>query len=418
MKKLVFTALVVMIGLFPTSSALCKSFPKELNGTMMPYDFSKGDTVVPWGEDMEPVFLNYVARHGARFLSSEKKVAGLKKELQKASGEGYLSEKGGQFLRVLQMVDSVTAGNWGALNSVGISEEKLLGREMASIAPELLKKGRIDAVSTYVPRVVMTMYELCHELARYSSDLEINTSEGRENNLLLRFFNTDSAYVAYLSDGAWKTDYDAFSRKHLPAAPAQSMFSKPMPEERMRKLTLEMYDVLQSLPAAELPWTPEIWFSEEEYRDCWEVDNLKHYYQRSGDIRFRLPQESAAPLLRDIMTSTDDILAAGESDNDNRTIRQVGRLRFGHAETVMPLFSLMRLPGCYLPESSADRVACGWKDWEVSPLGANLLIVVLKDREGAAFISMRLNGKWVEKNGRKVFPWKDVKEEWENYLRL
>ncbi len=55
-----------------------------LDGTMSPYDFSSVDSALPWGGDMKPVYINYVARHGARFLSSEKKVADLKSALEAA----------------------------------------------------------------------------------------------------------------------------------------------------------------------------------------------------------------------------------------------------------------------------------------------------------------------------------------------
>ncbi len=62
-----------------------------LDGTMSPYDFSSVDSTLPWGGDMKPVYINYVARHGARFLSSEKKVADLKSALEAARKEGALS---------------------------------------------------------------------------------------------------------------------------------------------------------------------------------------------------------------------------------------------------------------------------------------------------------------------------------------
>lgn len=159
----------------------------QLNGTMMPFDFSGCDTVVPWGNDMRPVFVCYVARHGARYLSSEKKVQALRDELLKADSEGYISPRGVEFMRLLESVDSVTAGDWGALNPTGIAEEQELGRQLALTAPELLAKGKVNAVSSYVPRVVMTMYEVCHQLARHSSHLEITASEGRQFSPMLRF---------------------------------------------------------------------------------------------------------------------------------------------------------------------------------------------------------------------------------------
>ena len=67
--------------------------------------------------------------------------------------------------------------------------------------PSLLKNGKVEAISSYVPRVVMTMYELCHELARCYSGIEVTTSEGKQFNPLMRYFTVDTAYVAYLKDG-------------------------------------------------------------------------------------------------------------------------------------------------------------------------------------------------------------------------
>lgn len=382
----------------------------------MPFDFSQCDTIAPWDTTMTPVFINYMSRHGARFLSSEKKVDTLRKELTKAGAEGYLSEKGKEFLRLIQEIDSVTDGNWGALNAVGIYEEQRLGKQMTAIAPELLKKGKVEAIATYVPRVVMTMYELCHELARHSSYLEITASEGRQFNPMLRFFTTDSTYIKYLDQGGWRMAYDSFVDENVPVAPAQSLFSKVMEPKKMKKLTLDMYGVVQSLPAARLAWHPEKWFSESEYRTCWEAGNLKHYYQRSANKFSSIPATSARSLLQDIINTTDS--AANDSYKNF-----VGKLRFGHAETVIPLFALMQLPGCYSPEGNANEISGKWKDWEVSPLGANLLMVVLKDKTGETYVAIRLNGKWISlpyKTGsvvtsEKIIPWQYLKTQWQSY---
>ena len=102
------------------------------------------------------------------------------------------------------------------------------------------------------------------------------------------------------------------------------------------------------------------WFTEADYRRCWEVSNLRHYYQRSVSEVSSLPAK-AAPLLRDIISKTDSAVA-GKTN-------LAASLRFGHAETVIPLFALMRLPGCYVPDASAGEVAARWCDRDVSPLG-------------------------------------------------
>lgn len=384
-------------------------FPLELNGTMMAYDFGASDSIKPWSADMTPVFINYMARHGARYLSSEKKIGHLRKELTKATEENNLTKAGEEFLSVIQMTDSVTAGNWGALNVVGIEEEQRLGKEMYAIAPELLKAGRVEARATYVPRVVMTMYELCHELAKSSSDVEILTMEGKEFNSLLRYFKVDSAYANYIENGPWKKTFDEYSLKTIPTQPAAKLFKTAPEDKTLRKLTSEMYGVLQSLPAAELTAPAEKWFTETEYADCWKVDNLQHYYQRSVSEFSDIAARSAIPLLKDIITAADDAIS-GKS-------HLCASLRFGHAETVIPLFALMRLPGCYAPDFTAEKVAENWKDWEVSPLGANLMIVMLRDSAGKIYAALRLNGKWLSIEGKKVNSWDKLKYLWLSYMK-
>lgn len=402
----ILAAAIVAIGAYSisadknTNELVGTGFPKELDGTMMPYDFSKCDTAVPWGDSLQPVYVNYVARHGARFLSSENKIDKLRKKLLKARSEGRLTDKGTAFLDLIHRVDSTTDGRWGALNACGIAEEQRLGDELAKTCPRLLKYGRVEARATYVPRVVMTMYQFCHSLARYSSKLEISAVDGLQFNHILRFFETDTDYIRYLSDGPWKYAYDSFYEKTVPVRPASLLTDEVTDADKLRDMTMKMYAILQSLRAAGLQADASQWFSEEEYRRCWEVSNLKHYYQRSANSFSDIPAQAAAPLLDSINAAAKrafdvaDMAAGSDGAVGGRNPLRAS-LWFGHAETVMPLFALMRLPGCYAPDALSDRVADVWKDQEVSPLGANLLIVYLRSNTGRRYAALRLNGRWM-----------------------
>ena len=407
--KILTAVTVMLLWMIPVVGQNNWPFPPGLNGTMMPYDFGQTDSMVPWNNDMKPVLVNYVARHGARFLSSEKKIDKLRKELTKARQEGNISQSGYHFLNLIQRIEKVTADNWGALNEVGIEEEQTLGRQMYDIAPDLLREGKVEARATYVPRVVMTMYELCHELTRQTTDIEVTTMEGKEFNPSLRYFKVDSVYVDYIDNGPWKSTYDEFEKTTTPCSPAATLFVNPPDDDKLRELTLDMYGVLQSLSASGMTAPVEEWFTQSEYEACWQVDNLKHYYQRSVSRFSDIPAESAAPLLRDIIVATDDAIS-GKSDLS-------GVLRFGHAETVIPLFALMRLPGCYAPGCAPSEVGEKWKDYEIAPLGANLMMVVLNDSSGNHFVALRLNGKWIDFGEGKIIQWNKLKSQWQTYMR-
>ena len=80
------------------------------------------------GDSLKPVMINYVARHGARFLSSQNKVSDLRAEMLKAKQYNSLTRQGSAFLQLLDNVENTTAQRWGALDSLGVVEEETLAR--------------------------------------------------------------------------------------------------------------------------------------------------------------------------------------------------------------------------------------------------------------------------------------------------
>ncbi len=391
-----------------------QEMPAYLDGTMMPYDFS---LVTPpqWPDSLKPVHIAYIARHGARFLSSEKKIAHIRECLEQAEAEGKISEKGIAFLSLIRKVENATGTEWGALNSVGREEQRRLGKEMATAFPGLTEN--IEARATYVPRVVMSMYEFCHSVAVCNAEAEVNTSEGQRFNSLLRFFTTDPEYVRFLKEKPWEKDKKIreYIETLLPAEPARRLYNHgvALSEEEAKKETAEMYGILQSLRASDLTAPTTYWMSEGEYSNCWKASNLEHYYARTRTDISSIPTEAARPLLDTIIMSTDQALgmdSVGGAD-----------LWFGHAETLMPLLSLMNVEGCNAPAATPEEVCGLWKDYEVVPLGANLELIFLKSAAGRIYLLARHNGRHVgigPFSAARLPEWNEVKAYWEKEMRV
>lgn len=384
LRDVCLTCIMTFMAFQAVGADAYKTLPPELDGTMMPINLEECDTLPVWDNTLTPVGGVYVSRHGARFLSSSHKVDELLKDLEEARAAGTLTAAGDDFISLLDSVRRHTAARWGALSDVGKQEQHELARQFHNLMPALADTAHINARSTYVPRVVMTMYEFCHTLDWLSNRVDISTAEGHRFDSLLRFFRTDSVYASYISDGGWRKIFDDFERRVAPEAPAKALIGEASPGH-LRKVTLRMYDVLQGMRAVGLPAPTTRWMSEDDYRRCWEVDNLDHYLLRSSNEVSDIAAKSAGVLLEAIISSL-DAQAAGCPTMD---------FFFGHAETVMPLFALMKLPGCFFPELKAEDVAGKWKDWQVSPLGANMLIVLLKSGDGKFYASVRLNGRFV-----------------------
>lgn len=395
-----------------TVALCCHSFtplPPQLDGSMMPYDFAACRPAgVP--DSLQAFHIGYVARHGARFLSSAKKVGRVASALAEARAAGTLTPLGRDMECLLDTVRHVTAARWGALDSVGIAEQDSLAAQLSAMWPSVTARGRVQAEATYVPRVVMSMYTFCHRLAALNPDLDIYTAEGHMLDPLLRYFTTNPLYVSYLHDKPWQPLYDDFVRRHVPTRPARALVGPNGSDDEMRTLTLDIYGVLQSLRAAGLPAPTDRWMSAGEYRACWQAADMAHYYARSISPLSAEPAAAAIPLLQAVVDDADAAVHALAQGDTSEPLH----LWFGHAETLMPLLALMDMEGCTAPDARPGEVAAKWRDYGIVPLGANFELVLLRAPSGTVWALTRLNGRDTPLRGQPsaLLPWKSLRALW------
>lgn len=121
---------------------------------------------------------------------------------------------------------------------------------------------------------------------------------------------------------------------------------------------------------------------------------MHHYLTHSASILSTAPMDLATALLNNLIVTMDSAV--------NGTNEYTVMLRFGHAETLMPLLALMRLPGCYYVTDDFATVGEHWRDFQVVPMGANLQILLLKSRSsGKMYVRIDLNEKPVQLPGQK-----------------
>ena len=139
-------------------------------------------------------------------------------------------------------------------------------------------------------------------------------------------------------------------------------------------------------------------FSLSEFNRLWQVDNLRQYLTRTQSTLYTLPATIAAPLLQDLIDRLDAYIAGTETE----TIR----LHFAHAETLMPLLSLMRLPGCYYLTHYFDTVYSHWQTFNVVPMAANLQVILMRSHSGRYYVRFDLNEHPLDFPGHgTIIPW-------------
>lgn len=389
MTREIHTILAVLLGILlpisvsaadPTATDYTLS---QCEGSAMPYPVPATSRVIP--DSLTPVMLNHVGRHGARFYSSSKFTTSLGRALDRAAQSGTITPTGRELKKLCDKVIAVTAGRWGALDSLGMAEQRGIASRTHAAFPSLFSGTRISAISSYVPRCIASMDEFTHQLTRLDNKVEIYTSSGRQNNALMRPWTDDEDYKAYIASEEWHKVYDSYLDTHVPASVARKALgeSYPFDGDEALDIAMDIYKVVSGCSSIGLSVDPLKFFDRAEYNSMWSVQNLHHYLTRSASTLSSAPMDCAAKLLADIIDST---RSAAEGKNEYAVM-----LRFGHAETVMPLLALMRLQGCYYVTNYFDTVGLHWRDFHVVPMASNIQFTLLRSTSGTLYLRVDLN---------------------------
>lgn len=380
---------------------------KQCEGSLTPYPTDVA--LVSYPDSLVPMYISHVGRHGSRYPASATHTRKLHDLLEKAQAAGTITSLGKDLLMLTESIIKASEGRWGALDSLGMAEQRSIASRMMKTYPTVFQKGaKINALSSYSPRSMMSMYSFVHQMDRLNNELEFITSTGRQNSYLMRPFDTDADYTTFIKESEWRAPYDEYFDTACPVSALRRVvgkgyeFADPHEEQDM---AITEYYVIAGLQAMEMASQMTKYFTADEMNALWSCFNLRQYLQRTASTISSTPADIAAALVLDIITRADQ---AVEGINP-----AVADLRFGHAETIMPLVSLIKLPGCFYLTNYFDTVSQNWKDFFVTPMASNVQFILFKH------IS---NGRWyvrVEHNEmpvtlipgdkRSIIPWGEAR---------
>lgn len=348
-------------------SAIC------CQGSAMPYPAP--DSTAEWPDSLVPVMINHVGRHGARFPTSEATLRRLEKSLAEAPA---LSPNGHTALELTRRIIALSEGRWGQLDSLGIAEQQGIARRMFEAFPQLFIGHEVDAISSYVPRCVASMDAFTGELARLGGEkVSISADSGSDYDALLRPFEVDEDYLEFRREKPYSDELSDFTHAELPIEVAYRLTGQDISFEQAESITSDLYAAVSIVGAMGIVFDPLQLFSLEEYNRMWQVKNLGQYLERTATTVSDIPAEIAADLVIDLIETTDGFIAGSDST--------AVYLRFGHAETIMPLASLLRLPGCYYLTHYFDTVGQHWQNWHVVPMASNIRMILFRSHDSGRY---------------------------------
>ena len=226
LKLLVIGLICVAPSVMSGADPMATDYPvDDCLGSAKPYPAPEEPSTYP--DSLTPVFVNHVGRHGARYLSSAKTTVELTAFLNRADSAGVLAPLGKELLSLARYVADISHNRWGALDSLGMAEQRGIASRMFLAFPKLFINGKVNAISSYSPRCVISMYEFTHQLDRLNNRVELYTASGHQTSPLMRPFDVDKSYIEWSASKEWDAPYNTFFETTAPASPARRLLTDP-----------------------------------------------------------------------------------------------------------------------------------------------------------------------------------------------
>lgn len=397
-------------------------------------------TPAPTGYD--PVFFNYVGRHGARFQTNLTNDSLLLVTLNLAANEHALTLAGIKLKRMDSLLINLEKDRISLISERGKMEQEAIGNRMAQqLYPIFANRNGSVQIST-------TKKERTRQSARAFLDgLDLDTSQhilsNYNNTDELAFYDVSPAYKNFKESGNWKKAfghiqnlpetkelYDKipgyffitpFISKMNGASDTPSDKAKNSIPLDKKSFSIAVYDACAIIPSLDYEILNRGYRPEDlDMKSLFSGDDLQkfNFIGSAEDFLIKGPGTNAegiqvriaAPLLVSFLLTTEDYIS-------NQKV--IANLRFGHAETIAPFAALLGIKGASEFVSS-DQIQDFQKSWDCSaiiPLSANIQWVLYKNNNTGNFlIKFLLNEKEVtirelnDSGTPYYYKWSDVKD--------
>lgn len=406
-----------------------------------------------------PVFTELVARHGSRSLSSPKYDVLTRQIWDAASRQGALTDLGQKLGAKVDAVTAANRQlGYGLLSAVGKEEHALLATRLAERLPALLGKGGVPGCiwveTSGKDRANESAYYFMESLAKrvdFITDSKAcyvsqqNPSEidkGLRNKFELYFHKTEpegdylqylpafQAYMAFVGDeeegvspapelsealGGLKTLPQTrvmaremlerlYSKAFVDELAAGVEYVAVNPEDGDKTYVRDEVDaalmlynlfiigpgMIREAQAQGAPWDLEQFITPEESAWFSYLSDAEDFYEKGPSLASqRATYAVAQPLLDGLFDEVQTQVVEGAGEH-------VAKLRFAHAETLIPLAALMQLegsrqsaqPGVLMSQANNE-----WRGGWVSPYAANIQWDVYRNDAGRVLVKMLYNEK-------------------------
>jgi hypothetical protein len=391
------------------------AFGQGYTGTKTTYLYKGGQyTAAPKG--YEPVFVNYVGRHGALFLTKAGSDVRVLELLTKAANEGKLTPLGDSIRAMTAAFLGIEKGNYENITLLGAAEQEGIGARLKERERAAFKGRGLAIAVTHKIRTRQSADGFLKGFADYKGKKEFMMVQDANENVL-RFYDLSPAYDAYKDGVQIKQRMDSLQSdqrsSQVADAVSRRLFIASLTTKEKGIVTAGLYDLYsvqfsvvkeKEAAGAQFDFSKAFTTSELQWLDF--VNSAADYLEKGPGLdTLGIQVKIAAPLVLDLITTTDAAV--------NGSLHKDAILRFTHAEAISPLATFMGLPGASIPAASIFHFADHWKAEEIIPLSANVQWILYSNGQHY-LVKVLLNEKEtalpIKTNSYPYYKWEDVRK--------
>ena len=412
---------------------------QEYLGTKSPYLYEKeAYTEAPKG--YKPIFINHVGRHGSRHLSSSKYDKTLMELLTIAEKEGAITNLGKELKGEIARLMEVEKENYGLLSKSGAEELEGIGTRVGQNFKEIFSKDKkVIAHATFKDRTPQSRDNFIDGLKKSlgGMDVKITASiyeEGKDP--YLRPYDLAVKYKDFAEEGEWVELCKRYVSQDTGKRYAKEILLQLFSESFYKRLeagefklkdekgkvnlksptdaasNLYQLYIISSNIKREGTFEFGRYFTTDQLKWYESVDAVEDFYEKGPSLTSTdLPQNIAAPLVKELLVSTEQTIKQKDT---------AGIFRFAHAETIIPLSSFLDLEGANISIDKPEEVTQKWKGSVISPMGANIQWILYSNGK-EYLVKMLRNEKEIafpiKTDNYPYYKWEDVKAYYQNKLK-
>lgn len=338
----------------------------------------------PAPKGYEPFYISHYGRHGSRWMTADERYTEVIAVFDSLYQCAELTPLGIDVRERLYKVWEDARGCSGNITPLGERQHREIAERMYRNFPRVFTGNTfINARSSTSLRCAMSMSFFTERLK------ELNPALRVERRAYQRYMD----YIAYTSPegeefssekAPWRQDFRDFERKNVrPERLMASLFVNPNAIPDQDALMRSLYWIAADMQNVEIDVSFYDIFEYEELIGVWKTVNARMYVcNAAAPLNGGLMPRCAAPLLTNILESAEAAIKEGIPTAD---------LRFGHDTHLIRLLALMQIEGCSNEETDMEKFHLAWQDYHVSPMGANLQLILFRNKKNDILVKILLN---------------------------